>query len=136
MCAVIEQNAIQLKIEERSHGVRVAIIPDRRLIKEAPFYLAVKANAPNKEIQSGFPGQLKLGSVENIAALVNKQLIDIGVEQVVTTPREIPIHNGYHYFKIDSKSEYWSSLNKSGGFAMHVSGDYPGLMLEMWAVRT
>lgn len=136
LSSVFEQNAIQLKIEERSHGVRVAIIPDRRLIKEATFYLAVKANMSNKDIQSSFPGQLKLGAVENIAALVNNQLIGIGIEQVATTPREIPIHNGYHYFKIDSKSEYWASLNNSGGFAMHVSGDYPGLKLEMWAVRS
>ena len=136
LSAVFEQNAIQLKIEERSHGVKVATIPDRRLIKEATFYLAVKADVPNKDIQSSFPGQLKLGAVENIAALVNNQLIGIGIEQVTTTPREIPVHNGYHYFRIDSKSEYWSSLKNSGGFALHVSGDYPGLMLEMWAVRS
>ena len=31
--------------------------------------------------------------------------------------------------------ELWQQLNQSGGLAMHISGEFPGLELEFWAVR-
>ena len=32
-------------------------------------------------------------------------------------------------------SEFWKELQNSGGFAFHVGGDFPGLELELWAIR-
>ena len=50
-------------------------------------------------------------------------------------PRQIPFHAGYHYFLLDNKSDRWEQLKQSGGLALHVSGNYPGLKLELWAIR-
>jgi len=50
-------------------------------------------------------------------------------------PREIPYHAGYSYFEVDTTHDLWRQLNSSGGLAMHVSGEFPELQLEFWAIR-
>jgi type VI secretion system protein ImpJ len=50
-------------------------------------------------------------------------------------PRQIPYHAGYSYFELERGGELWTQLERSGGLAMHVAGDFPGLELEFWAIR-
>ncbi|MGH7084835.1 MAG: type VI secretion system baseplate subunit TssK, partial [Acetobacteraceae bacterium] len=30
---------------------------------------------------------------------------------------------------------HWQQMQSSGGFAIHVSGDFPNLRVELWAIR-
>lgn len=39
------------------------------------------------------------------------------------------------YFQLDKTSPYWESLLTSSGFGFHITGNYPGLELEFWAIR-
>jgi type VI secretion system protein ImpJ len=78
---------------------------------------------------------MKIGSVENIRELVTVQLPGIGLRPLPVAPRQIPFHAGNIYFELDKSSEYWGALENSGGFAMHVGGDIPGLNFEFWAIR-
>ena len=39
------------------------------------------------------------------------------------------------YFELDGSSPYWGKMTTSGGIAIHVSGEYPGLNMELWAIR-
>lgn len=132
---VIEQNAISIPLVEKKHGVRVGKIPDRGLIGSAHFVLAARASVSADQLRSEFPKQAKIGSVEVIRDLVNKQVRGIGTSPLPVVPREIPYHAGFNYFELDRRSEYWEGLKKSGGIAIHVSGDYPELELELWAIR-
>ena len=50
-------------------------------------------------------------------------------------PRQIPYHAGFNYFELDTRHELWELLKNSGGLAMHLAGEFPGLELEFWAVR-
>jgi type VI secretion system protein ImpJ len=50
-------------------------------------------------------------------------------------PRQIPYHSGVVYFEMDADSPYWRKMTTSGGVAVHVSGQYPGLKMELWAIR-
>jgi type VI secretion system protein ImpJ len=50
-------------------------------------------------------------------------------------PREIPPKTGATYFELDRGSEYWQPLSNSGAFAMLVPDKFPGLELELWAIR-
>lgn len=132
---VMEQNAISIPLVEKKYGVRVGKIPDRDLIGSALFVLAVKASVSTDQLRSQFPRQVKIGSVEVIRDLVNKQIRGIGTSPLAVAPREIPYHAGFNYFELERKSEYWDGLKKSGGVAVHVSGDYPDLEMELWAIR-
>ena len=39
------------------------------------------------------------------------------------------------HVEIDRQGELWKQLERSGNLALHVAGDFPGLELELWALR-
>lgn len=132
---VLEQSAIPIELHDRKYGVRVAVIPDKGLLADASFVLAVSAQVPSEILRQRFPGQLKVGPVEKIRDLVNLQLPGIGLRALPVAPRQIPFHAGFNYFELDTRHELWDLLKNSGGLAMHLAGEFPGLELEFWAVR-
>jgi type VI secretion system protein ImpJ len=132
---VIEQNAVAIPLEERKFGIRVAVIKDRALLKSATFVLAANAQVAQEIIRTRFPTQVKLGPVEKIRDLVNLALPGISLHPLPVAPRQIPYHAGFVYFELDRHSDYWKQLESSGGFAMQVAGEFPGLELEFWAIR-
>jgi type VI secretion system protein ImpJ len=135
LSAVLEQTAIPIPIEPKKFGISVATASDRSLFGSAAFILAARADVPAEELRRRFPAQLKIGPVEKIRDLVNLQLPGVPVSPVPVAPRQIPYHAGYVYFELDQSHELWGQLKTSGGIALHVSGEFPGLNMELWAVR-
>jgi type VI secretion system protein ImpJ len=132
---VLEQNAIPIPIHETKYGIRVGTAPDRALFRTAVFVLAVNAQVPGEALRSGFAAQTKIGPVEKIRDLVNLHLPGVGLRPLPVAPRQIPYHAGFTYFELDRSGELWRMLESSGGCAIHIAGDYPGLELELWAIR-
>jgi type VI secretion system protein ImpJ len=135
MNAVIEQGAIQIPLERRKFGISVATVGEASLYKTAVFVLAARADLPAEELRKRFPTQLKIGPVEKISELVNFALPGVPVNAVPVAPRQIPFHAGFAYFELDQSHELWAQLSASGGLAIHVAGDFPGLATELWAIR-
>ena len=132
---VLEQKAVALPLEDRKYGIKVAAIADRNLLQEAVFVLAVSADVPTETLRKSFPAQIKIGPVEKIRELVNLALSAIDVRPLPVAPRQIPYHAGVTYFELDTSSEYWKDLNKSGGLAFHVAGKFPNLEMDFWAIK-
>jgi type VI secretion system protein ImpJ len=133
---VMEQTAIPIELQDRKYGIRVAIIADVELQRTAQFVLAVAAQLPGDALRARFPTQVKIGTVERIRDLVNLQLPGVLLRPLPVAPRQIPYHAGYNYFELETRgNEMWKQLESSGGLAMHIAGDFPGLELEFWAVR-
>lgn len=136
LSTVLERHAIPIALQDRGNGVRVAQIPSMELLQQAGFVLAVGADMPADALQTRFPAQLKLGAVERIRDLVLLQLPGISVRSLPVAPRQLPYHAGFSYFELEKGGEFWKQLEKSGGLALHVAGDFPGLAMEFWAIRT
>ena len=136
LSTVLETTAIPIELQARKYGVHVAIIPDQELIRTASFVLAVNAQVPAEQLRARFPSQTKLGPVEKLRDLVNSQLPGIALKALPVAPRQIPFHAGFNYFEMDRGGEMWKLLEKSGGLAMHIAGEFPGLEMECWAIRT
>ena len=132
---VLEQTATELKLEKSQYGVYFAVLNDKSILNRAQFVLALKANVVSEEIRNRIPAQTKIGTVETIRDLVNNQLPGISLSALPVAPREIPYHAGYHYFQLDKNSSQWNNLLSSGGLALHFSGNYPELMVELWAIN-
>ncbi len=135
LSSVLEQTAIKIPLEERKYGISVGVIADRKLIGNAGFVLAVNADIPSEDVRRHFSGQSKIGPVEEIRQLVNSALPGITLRPLPVAPRQIPYHAGVVYLELDSDSPYWGKMTTSGGIAVHVSGNYPGLKMELWAIR-
>jgi type VI secretion system protein ImpJ len=133
---VLVQSAISIPIEPKKFGISVAIVSDRSLYSTSVFILAARADLPSEELRRRFPAQLKIGPAEKIGDLVRLQLPGVPVHAVPVAPRQIPYHAGFAYFELDQTDDLWEQLKTSGGIAMHVAGEFPGLALEFWAIRS
>ncbi|MEO8751280.1 MAG: type VI secretion system baseplate subunit TssK [Casimicrobiaceae bacterium] len=132
---VLEQNAIRIQLHERAYGVQVAIMPPVDILRNAVFVLAVAADVSADLIRNRFPAQIKIGPAEKIRDLINLHLPGIMLQTLPVAPRQIPYNAGFNYFELDTKNELWRQLESSGGLALHVAGEFPGLKLEFWAIR-
>lgn len=135
LSAVVETTAVAIPLQERRFGVRVGPIVDRNILKASQFVLSVQADMPGEQLRRVFPNTVKIGAVEQIRELVNVALPGIQVRALPVAPRQIPFYAGAVYFELDRGSPHWQQMQTSGGFAIHVSGDYPNLKLELWAIR-
>ncbi len=134
MSMVLQQTAVQIALDETNYGIRIAQVQDKGLLERAEFVLAVNANISPDELRKRFPAQVKIGPVEHIRDLVNNQLPGISAIGLPVAPRQIPYHAGFHYFKLDKSNDYWPRLSASGGVAIHLSGNYPELEMQIWAI--
>ena len=135
LSAVMETTAVSIPLQERRHGVRVGLITDRGILRGTSFVVSVQADVPTETLRRLFPAQVKIGSVEHITELVNVALPGIAVRPLPVAPRQIPFYAGASYFELDRNSPHWQQMQSSGGFAIHVSGDFPNLRMELWAIR-
>jgi type VI secretion system protein ImpJ len=135
LTAVLEQNAIQVELVDRQYGVRTAMVTDLELARTGTFVLAVNAQVPGEQLRQRFPAHTKVGPVDKIRDLVNLQLPGIGLRSLPVAPRQLPFHAGYFYFELDRGGDLWKPIEQNGSVAMHISGDFPGLELELWAIR-
>ncbi|MDE2459391.1 MAG: type VI secretion system baseplate subunit TssK, partial [Rhodospirillales bacterium] len=135
LSSVIETNATAIPLQERRHGVHVGPINDRNILRASNFVLTVQADVPTETMRRLFPAQVKIGAVEHIRELVNVALPGIAVRPLPVAPRQIPFYAGGSYFELDRNSPHWQQMQTSGGFAIHVSGEFPGLRMELWAIK-
>lgn len=136
LSVVLQRHAQQIELTDRSHGVRTAVLADAELLRSGALVLAVHAQLPVEQLRQRFPAQSKLGPVDRIRDLVNLQLPGVALRALPVAPRQLPFHAGYHYFELDRGGELWKQLERSGSLALHVAGEFPGLELELWAIRT
>lgn len=135
LTSVLEQNALQIELVDRKHNVRTAVVSDLELVRTGTFVLAVNAQVPGEQLRQRFPATTKLGPVDKIRDLVNLQLPGIGLRPLPVAPRQLPFHAGFFYFELDRSDDLWKLIETNGSMAMHISGDFPGLELELWAIR-
>jgi type VI secretion system protein ImpJ len=135
LSAVLEQSAVPIPLEVKRFGIRVGVIQDRSLLDSAVFVLASRADLPAEEFKRTFVAQVKAGPVERIADLVNLGLPGLALRSMPAPPRQVPYHSGFQYFEIEQSGELWRQLRASGGIAIHAAGEFPGLQIELWAIR-
>ncbi len=135
LSAVLETTATAIPLKAKQYGISVATVGDRNLLTSATFILAVNADVPAEALRSQFPMHIKIGSVEKIRELVNLSLPGIQITPLPVAPRQIPYHSGFAYFQLDRSNELWAQLVESGGLAIHVAGEFPGLQMEFWAIK-
>jgi type VI secretion system protein ImpJ len=130
-----DRKAVPVPLRVHRTGVRTTEVADMRLFSDAAFVLAVTAALPAERIRQLFPRQTKIGPIEELQDLVVSALSGIEATPLPVAPRQVPYHAGMIYFELDRSSPYWRKLASSSGLAIHVTGEFPELDMECWAIR-
>ncbi|WP_058910619.1 type VI secretion system baseplate subunit TssK [Entomohabitans teleogrylli] len=135
LSTVLTPRAISIQLRQHSHGIRVATINEQELLKSAEFVLAIRAQIPQEQLRRQFMQQTKITSLERIRDLVSVQLPGVPLVALSAAPRQLPYHSGYTYFMLDKQSPAWKEVQQGNAIAFHVSGDFPELDMQFWAIR-
>jgi type VI secretion system protein ImpJ len=135
LSVVLEQNAVPIPLEKKRFGISVGVVNDKSLFDAAAFVLAARADVPAENLRRDVPSQVTIASVESIAKLVNEHLPGVPLQPLSVAPRQIPYHAGFTYFELERSSARFRELKSGGGIAIHVPELFPGLVMEMWAIK-
>ncbi|UJW20748.1 MULTISPECIES: type VI secretion system baseplate subunit TssK [Pseudomonas] len=133
---VLQPRAVSLPLDALDYGVMTTTLEDRRLIDNADFILAVGADMPPPTLRQLFMQKAKVTSLETLSDLVHKQLPGIALQPLPVAPRELPFHAGFSYFGLDRRDPACACMNTANGFGIHIAGEFPGLELQFWAIRS
>jgi type VI secretion system protein ImpJ len=126
---------VSIPLVLKRYGIRVGTVGDKSLFDSAVFVLAVRADLPTDELRRSFLSQCTIAPVEVIGERVNSHLGGVNLRSMPVAPRQLHNIAGSHYFEMERGSELWRNLKTSGGIAIHLAGEFPGLVLECWAIR-
>jgi type VI secretion system protein ImpJ len=132
---VINPNAVKIPLQERAKGLYTGMVPDLELLRTAMFVLVVNAQMSGETLRQRLPTQLKIGPPDKIKEMVMLQLPGIAPQPLPMAPPRLPYYAGFTYFELDRRSDFWKQLEATRLMALHVAGDFPGLQMEMWALR-
>ncbi len=130
-----EQRVVSMPLSDSGYGIRTSAITNASMVDQMDFILAVKADESLDILLSNFVKQTKIASRERIRDLVNLQIPGIPLKAMSVVPRSLPYHAGYTYFALDKACDEWSNLSNSSAIAIHITGEFRNLSLELWAVR-
>lgn len=117
------------------YGIRAARINTPDILDTSLFVLAVRAEVSEEMIRQEFPSQIKVAPGERIHRLINSNLPGVEIKPMPVAPREIPYITGFTYFEINNRHSMWRELKQSAGLAFHVAGNFPGLEMQLWAIK-
>lgn len=118
-----------------SDGVYIATVNDPTLLQSGSFVLAVRARMPQNQIILQFTQQSKIAATDKIRNVVSVQVPGVPLTPRTAAPRQLPYHDGYVYFDLDKGAGAWQDVVKAGAMALHISGIFPELDLQLWAIR-
>ncbi|MGC7561035.1 type VI secretion system baseplate subunit TssK [Pasteurella sp. PK-2025] len=135
LSTVLTPKAVSIQLESLPYGVKTAVINDQDLLYKAEFILAVSARMPEELLRKQLVQQIKITTPDKIRQLVSVQLPGIELRPLTMAPRQLPYHAGYIYFYLDIHSDEWIDVQKNHAIAFHVSGEFPELDMQLWAIR-
>jgi len=138
LSTVLQPRAVSLPLDMQGHGVYTAQIYDPSLLQSADFILAVRARMPLEQMRQQFVRQAKVASHQLLQELIRLQLPGVPLMTLPVAPRHLPFHAGFTYFQLDRSHPHWQRLMPQGstGFGFHITGDFPELELQFWAIRS
>ncbi|AZD86912.1 Uncharacterized protein ImpJ/VasE [Pseudomonas chlororaphis subsp. aureofaciens] len=138
LSTVLQPRAVSLPLEQQGYGVLVAQVGDPSLLQSADFILAVRARIPIEQMRQQFVRQAKVASQQSLQELIRLQLPGIPLMALPVAPRYLPFHAGFTYFQLDRSHPNWQRMMPPGanGFGFHITGDFPELELQFWAIRS
>jgi type VI secretion system protein ImpJ len=133
---ILIRSAERIQLHERQHGVHIAQMTPASFSSFSTLVLGIAADMPAEVLRQQFIARSKFGPMDKLPELIRSHLPGIAINALPVAPRQIPFSAGYLYFEFTSSGVMWEQIKKHGSLAMHIAGDFPGLHMELWGIRT
>jgi type VI secretion system protein ImpJ len=132
---VIPSRCVPIPLEKTRETLYVGRVEDERLLKEAEFYLAVRAQMPEAKLIEGVPRVVKIASRDVIDTIIGSALPGVTLSHASPPPAPIPTRVGFKYFKLDTIGPYWDGIRGSKVLGVYVPDEIADEKIEMYAVK-
>ena len=131
----LRRGAEPIALREESHGMRVGTIDPAELRQFASLVISVGADIEPDALLQQFMTRAKVGPVERLPELVRLHLPGIALRPLPVAPRQIPYRSEQVHFQLEADGPLWQQLLAGGGVGIHMAVEFPGLVLQLWALR-
>lgn len=131
----IASRCMSLPMEQRGTASFACRPGDPRLLGQCRLFLGLSAQVPEKQLVVSALQRIKLASAERLEVLVASAIPGLPLVHVPRPPEELAARPDWVYFAIGQQGDAWEGVRTSGTLAAHFPGEYPGLRLEVLAVR-
>jgi len=132
---VIPTRCVPIPLEKVRESLYAGRIVDDRLLKEAGFYLGVRAEIPEGQLIERVPRVIKVASRDTIDVVIGSALPGITLTHASPPPAPIPTRPKFHYFALDSSGIFWERIAGSKALAVYVPEEFKDEKVELYAVK-
>ena len=125
-----------IDLHAKGNGVWSASMLPNELQSFSNLVLAVHAQLPMDALHQQFHAQVKISAPQQLHELVRSHLPGLILQGLPVPPRQIPYSAGYVYFELNKSGTFWERIATTGALALHVAGEFPGLKMELWGIRS
>jgi len=116
---VVSARYLKIDLEQTQPGLFVGRVDDPALLGKKALYLLAGGDVPDDTLRDDVPRYVKVGSVDQIADIVQAALPGVGVKVDMTPPATIPLRAHMIYMRLDKHGRYWEALQGSGTVAIY-----------------
>src|ERR1700752_165710 len=132
---VIPTRCVPIPLEKVRESLYAGRVLDDRLLKEAAFYLAVRAEIPEGQLIERVPRVIKVSSRDTIDVVIGSALPGVTLTHASPPPAPIPLRPKFHYFALDSNGMFWERIAGSKALAVYVPEELKDETVELYAVK-
>ena len=132
---VIPTRCVPIPLENVRESLYVGRVEDERLLKEAAFFLGIRAQIPESKLIERVPRIVKIASRDVVDVVIGSGMPGVQLTHASPPPAAIPTRVGFHYFSLDSIGPFWDAIRGSKSVAVYVPDEFPDETVEMYAVK-
>lgn len=131
-----ERIALEFNFKINSENIFVAQNALPQFDLRSRIIIAVHAEVPDDWFWERFNTQVTICPLDRLRDRIRLQLAGIPIKHLATTPSELPIQAGWHYFELVPMGDLWYELVRSFSIGIYVSGNWPALQIRGWILQT
>jgi type VI secretion system protein ImpJ len=124
-----------IQLEQTQPGLFVANLDDPQLLSAHDLYLVVGGDVPDNVLRDDVPRYVKLGSLDQIAQIVQSALPGIGAHVDLSPPSAVPVRAHMVYLQLGKTGRYWDAAQQSNSLAIYQPVKPDSVKLELLAVE-
>src|ERR1700754_1143229 len=132
---VIPTRCVPIPLEKIRESIYAGRVVDDRLLKDAGFYLGVRADVPDVQVIERVTRVIKVASRDTIDVLISSALPGVTLTYASPPPAPIPTRPKFHYFELDTSGMFWERIAGSKALAVYVPEEFKDESVEMYAVK-